>query len=243
MKETNVTEAPVFEIRNLRVVYGFRCAVDNLSLSLKTGESLGILGVNGAGKTSTLRGLLGMLKPRRGSISLFSGKPGALRTLRSIGFAPEDGVPPDYLTAAEYLSFAGSFRISDRATRKRQVSELVDWFELTGRKRIRDYSKGMKRRVVLAQAFLGDPPLLILDEPLNGLDPLMIIKLRDRIHLYMKNGGTVLFSSHILAEVEKTCSRVAILDQGQLKLDSPLDSILKEFGSVENAFASKVGKS
>jgi ABC-2 type transport system ATP-binding protein len=243
MKETTLYESPIFEIRNLRVTYGFRRAVDDLSLSLESNQSLGILGLNGAGKSSTLRVLLGMQRARAGTVRLFGERPGSLRSLRALGYAPEDGTPPDYLTAEEYLRFVGNFRIGDRKTLKSQVGELLDWFELTGKKKIRDYSKGMRRRIVLAQAFLGNPRLLILDEPLNGLDPLMIIKLRDRLHLYMTGGGTVVFSSHILAEVEKTCSRVAILDKGQLQLSATLGEVVTEFGSVENAFAKKVGNS
>ena len=234
---------PIFEIHDVSVFYGLRRAVDGLSLTQKVGGSLGLLGVNGAGKTSTIRALLGMLRPRKGSVSIFGEVPGKPKTFRRIGFAPEDGVPPEYLTGREFLSFVGGFRIKDRGRRAEEVKALLDWFELVPEKKIRDYSKGMKRRLLLAQGFLGDPSLLILDEPLNGLDPLIIIKLRQRLEEYRKNGGTVLFSSHILTEVEKSCSDVAILSEGRLVCYSAVDALLKEFGSVEAAFAAKVGKS
>jgi ABC-2 type transport system ATP-binding protein len=208
---------------------------------LGQGAALGLLGLNGAGKTSTIRALMGMLKPRAGTISVFGGRPGSPVAFRRIGFAPENALPPEYLTATEYLRFVGAFRIKDRAKRKEAVEEVRQWFDLAEKKKIREYSKGMVRRLVLAQAFLGNPELLILDEPLNGLDPLVIIKLRERLEAYRKQGGTVLFSSHILAEVEKTCTDVAILSAGKLVHNSSLEVVLEDFGSVETAFASKVG--
>src|SRR5262249_36960575 len=104
----------------------------------------------------------------------------------------------------------------------------------------RQYSKGMRRRLVLAQAFLAEPELLILDEPLNGLDPLVIIKLRERLIAYRERGGSILYSSHILTEVEKSCSDVAILHEGKLVMMAPVPQIIAEFGSVEAAFAAKV---
>jgi ABC-2 type transport system ATP-binding protein len=122
-------------------------------------------------------------------------------------------------------------------------NELLSWFELDPRKPIREYSKGMKRRITLAQAFLGEPDLVILDEPLNGLDPLVIVKLRNRLNEKRNKGTGLLYSSHILSEVEKCCSRAIILNEGKLVLDAPLDAIQSEYGSIENAFAKTVGDS
>jgi len=233
----------IFNIQNVRIAYGLRCAVDNVSLELKQGRSLGLLGINGAGKTSTIRAILGMLRPRRGKLTVFGHRPGHYKTFKRIGFAPEDAVPPEYLTAREYLAFVGAFRIKDRGRRRREVDELTGWFELQRNKKIRDFSKGMKRRLVLAQAFLGQPEFLILDEPLNGLDPLVIIKLRQRLDDYRKAGGTILYSSHILAEVEKTCTDIAILSKGKLIAFDTTKRLIEEFGSVERAFAEKVLRS
>lgn len=235
-----MTGAPIFALSGLRVTYGFRCAVDDLSLSLSSGQSLGLLGLNGAGKTSTIRALLGMIRPRKGTVAIFGGKPGSPKSFKRIGFAPEDGLPPEYLTAEEYLGFVGRFRISDRIERKRQVAELLEWFELHPKKRIKSYSKGMKRRLILAQAFIGQPDFLILDEPLNGLDPLVIIKLRDRLDAYRAKGGSILYSSHILNEVEKSCSHIAMLSAGKLVCLAPVEEVKAEFGSVESAFAAKI---
>lgn len=231
----------IFQIENLKVNYGFRTAVEGLSLRLERGSSLGLLGLNGAGKTSTIRALLGMLRIRNGKVKIFGGKPGNIEGFGKIGFAPEEGQPPEYLNGEEYLSFVGGFRMQNATERRDAIRELLTFFELDLKKRISQYSKGMKRRIILAQALLGSPELLILDEPLNGLDPLLIMKLRERLDACRRSGGTILFSSHILTEVERTCSEVAILHKGKLACWEKVADLRKEFGSVEKAFLSKVG--
>lgn len=230
----------LFEIQNLQLNYGAKTVVQDLSLKLEKGQSLGLLGANGAGKTSTLKALLGMMKPKSGNILLFGENPGKPSGFERLGFAPEDGVPPEFLTGLEYLHHVGAFRIKDRAERKAAARELLEYFELAPEKKIRDYSKGMKRRLLLAQAFLGKPQFLVLDEPLNGLDPLIIIKLRARLDKFRADGGSFLFSSHILAEVEKSCTHVAILDKGKLLTFETVEALMGKFGSVEAAFSKLV---
>ncbi|MFM8269808.1 MAG: ABC transporter ATP-binding protein [Pseudomonadota bacterium] len=215
----------------------------DISFSIDAGESVGLLGANGAGKSSTLKAILGMLRPITGEIQTLGASPGSLISFEKLGFAPEEGVPPDYLTGKEYLGFVSALKNSPQGGQDPQVDELLSWFELDPNKPIREYSKGMKRRIVLAQSFLGGPQLIILDEPLNGLDPLMIIKLRTRLNETREKGTALLYSSHILSEVEKCCSRVLILKEGKLVLDASISAITDEFGSVENAFAKKVGDS
>lgn len=227
----------IFEIASLTVAYGSRTAVDGLSLKLEKGTCLGLLGANGAGKTSTVRALLGMCKPKSGTVSVLGEKPGLARSFRRIGFAPEDGSPPEYLSGREYLRFVASYRIADRAARKSEIEGLLEWFELDPKKKIREYSKGMRRRITLAQAFLGKPDLLILDEPLNGLDPMVILRLREKLQQYISAGGSALYSSHILSEVEKTCQVVVILSRGKQLAFSPTENLVRDHGSVENAFA------
>lgn len=231
------------EIKGLEVRYGLKKAVDGLSLSIQPGETIGLLGVNGAGKSSTLKAILGMLKPSGGEISLFSLKPGKTETLEKLGFAPEEGSPPDYLSGREYLTFLASFRFKKGLPLSQEVEEILTWFEIDPQKRIREYSKGMKRRLVLAQAFIGDPSLIVLDEPLNGLDPLMIVKLRERINQKKNPERALIYSSHILSEVEKCCTRVVILSNGKVVLDASLEKVVSEFGSIEKAFSEKVKSS
>jgi ABC-type multidrug transport system ATPase subunit len=231
---------PVLEIQDLTVRYRFRTAVKNLSLQVSAGHCLGLLGANGAGKTSTIRAILGLVRPAKGIIRIFGNSPGALKGLALLGFAPEEGCPPEYLTGKEYLVFVARMRSKeDRQSAVTTADKLLADFELAPDKKIRDYSKGMRRRLVLAQAFVGTPKILILDEPLNGLDPLMILKLREYLSEYRKNGGSLLYSSHILSEVERTCTHIAILQEGELVLSDSMENIVNSYGSVEGAFSKK----
>ncbi len=232
---------PAILVQNLTVKYGFRTAVADLHLNVPRGGAVGLLGANGAGKTTTLHAILGFLRPKSGVISLLGKGKAGYKVFREIGFAPDDGCPPEYLNGQEYLNFVGRFRIPDKKIRASEVQEWLAWFELDPKKRVSGYSKGMKRRLGLAQALIGKPELVILDEPLNGLDPLFILKLREGLEKYLAQGGSLLFSSHILAEVEKICSEVAILAGGKLMLQAPVVDLVSQFGSIEKAFQVKVG--
>lgn len=227
---------PVFTMNGVVARYGFRTVLRELSLSLNRGESLGLLGPNGSGKTTCLRVLLGLVRAHMGKVSVFNQPAGSFHAFERLGFAPEDGTPPEYLTGHEYLTFVASERLIPRPERELRVTELLEYFELPRKGIIRSYSKGMKRKVVLAQAFLGNPDFLILDEPLNGLDPLFIIRLRERIEEYLKGGGSLIYSSHLLSEVEKTCGRIAIIKHGSLLADSTTADLIKRYSSVEGAY-------
>lgn len=230
----------ILTVEGLSVRYRMRSAVEDLSLTVSQGQCLGLLGANGAGKTSTIRAILGLVRPFRGRIRVLGEPPGALRSLAQLGFAPEEGCPPEYLTGKEYLVFVAKLRSLQHAREAAQTAEkLLADFELDPQKKVRDYSKGMRRRIVLAQAFVGNPKLLILDEPLNGLDPLMIVKLREYLAHYRERGGSLLYSSHILSEVERTCTHVAILREGRLVLHDALPEVMRQFGSVEGAFSDR----
>ncbi|NBX92937.1 MAG: ABC transporter ATP-binding protein [Proteobacteria bacterium] len=231
---------PLVEVKNLEVRYGSKKAVRGLSFSLMPGESVGLLGANGAGKSSTLRAILGMQPVSQGSISVFGKKPGLYKSFEQLGFAPEEGSAPEYLTGLEYLLFVSDLHRPAHPENKKEAQELLQWFELNPNQRIRDYSKGMKRRILLAQSMVASPQILILDEPLNGLDPLMIVKLRELLIRKREQGVTVLYSSHILSEVEKTCSRAIMLREGEMVLDASLPDIVRDYGGVEDAFTQKV---
>ncbi len=231
----------LFEIKDLIVKYRSQVAVDGVSLKLEAGSSLGLIGANGAGKTSTLKALLGLMK-YQGNIEVFGQRPGNLKVFTRLGFAPEDADPPEYLTTQEYLRYVASLRIKDSTSRKHEVEESLKFFELDPKKAIRNCSKGQKRRVLIAQAMLGNPDLLILDEPLNGLDPMFMIKLRERLIQYREKGKSIVYSSHILSEIEKSCTDLVILHKGKLLYSETVAKAAAEFGSVENAFAKKVGE-
>jgi len=234
------TLSSLIEVTQLEMRYGLTRAVQGTSFSIGPGESVGLLGLNGAGKTSTLKALLGLYPVSKGSVTVFGHGPGSVAALKKIGFAPEDGCPPDYLTGQEYLQFVASLKFRSHTVAP-EVSELLNYFELDPKKSVRDYSKGMRRRLILAQALMARPELVILDEPLNGLDPLMIIKLRERLNQTTQQGSALLYSSHILSEVEKCCNRVIIMKEGRIVLDQSLEKLIQEFGSVENAFSRSVG--
>jgi ABC-2 type transport system ATP-binding protein len=193
-------------------------ALDGLTLGIERGETFGFLGPNGAGKTTTLKLLMQLIFPTAGHAEILGRPAGDVDVKRRIGYLPESPYFYDYLTAEELLTyFASLFGYVDSDRRKR-VSALLDEVGIAGERRLqlRKFSKGMLQRVGIAQAILNDPEVIFLDEPMSGLDPLgrrevrnLILKLRDR-------GCTVFFSSHVLADAEALCSRVAILAGGRL---------------------------
>jgi ABC-2 type transport system ATP-binding protein len=231
---------PVFSLKNVSVNYGFSKAIESVSFELKKGQALGLIGANGAGKTSSIRALLGMLKIKQGEINILGEKKCTPDVLKKLGFAPEEATPPEYLTAKEYLEFLAKLKTDDPSQNRNQIEEFLNWFELDPNKLVRKYSKGMKRRLVLAQAFLGKPELIILDEPLNGLDPLMIQKLREKLKDYRTQGTSILYSSHILSELENTCTDVVMMHRGSVILKDTVQNLVKEYGGVEKAFAVQV---
>jgi ABC-2 type transport system ATP-binding protein len=203
-------------------------ALDSLTLEVEAGEVFGFLGPNGAGKTTTLKLLMQLVYPTSGRAELL-GKPlGDLAARRRIGYLPENPYFYDYLTAQELLEyFAGLFGF-DRSERRARASRLLDEVGIGAERRLqlRKFSKGMLQRVGIAQALLNDPELVIMDEPMSGLDPLgrrdvraLILRLRDR-------GCTVFFSSHVLSDAETLCSRVAILARGRLVTAGRLSEML-----------------
>lgn len=229
--------AAVVQAQNLHKTYrtGFWMnqkisSLKGVSLSVHQGETFGLLGPNGAGKTTLLKILLGITRPSQGSGSLL-GKPLGDRAVRAhLGYLPENPYFYDYLTGWEMLRFtAGLFGIPEAEQRKRMV-DLLDWVGLaqsTARKKpLREYSKGMLQRLGLAQALINNPDLIFLDEPMSGLDPQGRYQMREIILTLKSQGKTIFFNSHILADVEKICDRVAILAQGNLLCAGSLDELL-----------------
>ncbi len=203
-------------------------ALDRLSLGVDAGEIFGLLGPNGAGKTTTLKLLTELIFPTEGEIELLGRPPGDLSLKRRIGYLPENPYFYDHLTAEELLHYYGRLFGLSRAERRSRVGRLLDEVGIGPERKfeLRRFSKGMIQRVGLAQALLNEPELVLLDEPMSGLDPLgrrevreLILRLRDR-------GCTVIFSSHILSDAETLCSRVGILAAGRLVGEGPLKEIL-----------------
>ena len=218
-------------------------ALDNLSIHVPAGAIFGLLGPNGAGKSTTLNLLIGLLRPTSGSIEVLGRPPGNLTVRQRIGFLPENPSFHGHLTPEELLTyFAGLFGLSgqERAQRVRQSLERAG-IEADRRRPIREHSKGMVQRVGIAQALVNDPELLILDEPMSGLDPFGRRTLRELILERAASGRTVVFSSHILSDVEEICTEVAILARGRLAAAGTVASI-RAGRTLEAAFFEAVGR-
>src|SRR5690349_18007236 len=241
----------ILETKNLRVEYrpaghgqGRKVAVNDLNLKVQAGEVFGFLGPNGAGKTTTMNVMLGFVNPTSGSAFLFGVDVREPIARQRIGYLPELTYYYKFLTGEELLRFyARVFGIPSRDADKR-IDQLLKLVELeSARKRlIKTYSKGMQQRVGLAQALINDPDLLILDEPTSGLDPIGRMKVREIIQRLKNEGKTVFFSSHELGEVETICDRVAILNQGRLKVEGRVEDLVRQHQcNLEQIFLKIIG--
>jgi ABC-2 type transport system ATP-binding protein len=203
-------------------------AVDDVSLRVEANEIFGFLGPNGAGKTTTLKMLMGLIFPSRGQARIF-GRPITDRAVKQrLGFLPENPYFYDYLSGAELLDLMGHLFGLKRAERRRRARTLLDRVGLqrAGDLALRKYSKGMLQRLGIAQALINDPELVVLDEPMSGLDPIGRKEIRDLILELKHEGKTVLFSTHILSDVELICDRVAIVVGGRMRDVGPLKQLL-----------------
>jgi len=205
-------------------------AVDNISFDVRQGEVFGLLGPNGSGKSTTVKMILGLLYPTKGQIALFGQSPRNVAIKTRVGYLPEESYLYRYLDARETLDFfANLFGIAsaERARRIEQLLEMVGLGQVRTRP-IGEFSKGMQRRIGLAQALINDPDLVILDEPTAGLDPIGCREVKDLILTLRQRGKTVILSSHLLADVEDVCDRVAILYGGRIQAMGPLKELLQQ---------------
>jgi len=203
-------------------------AVADLDLDIRPREVFGLLGPNGSGKSTTLKMILGLLFPTRGRISVFGRGPRDVAVKRRIGFLPEESYLYPFLNARETLEFYGRLFRQPRQERRRRVDMLLEMVGLAGvaYRRVGEYSKGMQRRVGLAQALINDPDLLILDEPTAGMDPVGTRQFKDLIRTLGHRGKTVILSSHLLADVEDVCDRVSILYGGRQRAVGEVSELL-----------------
>jgi ABC-2 type transport system ATP-binding protein len=207
-----------------------KTAVHEISFEVPEGQTFGLLGPNGAGKTTTLRMLLGLLPATRGEAHLLGRPAGTPESREHVGFLPENTYFYDHLSALEFLEFSGELAGMSRAAARAQARSLVERVGLShaASTRLRKYSKGMLQRTGLAHALMGRPRLLFLDEPMTGLDPIGRREVADLIRELRKDGVTVVFSSHILHDVETLCDRVAILRAGRLLATGSLEQLLAD---------------
>src|SRR5882672_4652271 len=199
-----------------------------LSLSIGEGEVFGFIGTNGAGKTTTIKLALCLIFPDQGSVRLFGEDASRVELRRRVGFLPENPYLYDYLTGEEFLDFHARLFGLDRITRRKRVKDLLERVGLGNRgyRQLRHYSKGMLQRIGLAQALINDPELVVLDEPMSGLDPIGRREVRDIILDLKTRGRTVFFSTHILSDTEMICDRVGLLVRGSLKAVGRIDDLV-----------------
>jgi ABC-2 type transport system ATP-binding protein len=205
-------------------------ALDHLDLQIRPGEAFGLLGPNGSGKSTTIKLLLGLISPNEGEARVFGLPPESLEARRRVGFLPENPYFYGFLTGDETLRFFGKLCGLSGSKLEARIEELIELVGLqNGRERpLRSYSKGMLQRIGLAQALIHDPDLLFLDEPTAGVDPQGSAQIRDLILRLKKLGKTVIFSSHLLEQVQEVADRVAIFSLGRKVLEGSLDDLLVE---------------
>ena len=231
--------AAVVLAQGLRKRYSRRqpWAVDGVDLRLEPGAAFGLLGPNGAGKTTMVKMIAGLTAPDAGSVLLFGRDPRLAGAREGLGFAPEDPDFPKFLRAPEVLDYFGRLQGLDAAARAKRIPEALEWASLGGeRRQVRQFSKGMKQRLGLAQAILGNPRLLILDEPTADLDPLGRRDVRQLISGLKANGTAILLNSHLLSEVELVCDTVAIVNRGRVLREGPIRDLVPEGRTLEDIF-------
>lgn len=236
----------MLKINGLSKIYGRSDvkAVDDLSLEVESGEIFGFIGPNGAGKSTTIKCVTGITGFNAGTIEVngFDVKKNPIEAKRSIGYVSDSHVVYDKLTGTEYVDFMASiYGVADKESYKSRLENYIDVFGLKDafNEPIKSYSHGMQQKINVIGAIIHNPPLLILDEPLTGLDPQSAYELKEMMKEHCKNGGTVFFSSHVLDVVEKICDRVGIISEGKLIAVGTVDE-LRENGdaSLESYFLS-----
>ncbi len=209
-------------------------AVDGLDLAVRPGEIFGLLGPNGSGKSTTIKMLLGLLRPSFGAIRVLGRAPRDVATKKRIGYLPEETCLYNYLTPRETLDFFGKLFHLERAARRQRTEQLLDMVGLAhaAHRRVGEFSKGMARRIGLAQALVNDPQLVVLDEPTSGLDPIGCRQVKDLMLALARRGKTILLSSHLLADVEDVCDRIAILYNGRVRAHGSVKTLLRQQDSL-----------
>jgi ABC-2 type transport system ATP-binding protein len=222
----------VISTRNLAKVYGRIEALKGVALDVRRGEIFGLLGQNGAGKTTMIKILLGITKQTLGEANLLGEPTGTAGVRKRVGYLPEDHRLPEYHTGASLLDLYGSLLEMPRHNKRLHIDEMLELVGLKSRKnyKIRTYSKGMKQRLGIAQALVHDPEVIFLDEPTDGVDPVGRREIRDLLHQLKEEGKTIFLNSHLLGEVELICDRVAILQQGELIREGTIAELTQQRG-------------
>jgi len=240
---------PAISVGHLTKRFGGLVAVDDLSFDVGRGQIFGLLGSNGAGKTTTLKVLTGLLRPDSGRVRI-DGVDVLRRPVeakRRIGFLPEAPALYDQLTAREFLEMIGTLRSMEQARLDARIGELLEMMELSefAKSNVGTFSRGMRQKLAFASAVLHSPAILVLDEPLSGLDPRFGKLFKDWIRGHAGGGGSVLMSTHVTSNAEEMCDRVAVIDRGRVLAAGPVRGVLEASGTktLEDAFVALVGGS
>jgi len=228
----------VITINNLTKEFGDLIAVNNVTLSIDKGQLFGLIGPNGSGKTTMIKMLTGQIKPTNGTAELLNidvlNDP--IKVRAQVGIIPEQETPPSFLTAEEYLEFVGSIR------KLSNIKKLSDkWFKMLDfedqkNALCKDLSRGTRQKLMVAQAFLHEPQIAFIDEPLINLDPIIQRILKDFLLDYIKQGNTVFFSTHVLEIAEEICTQIGIIDKGKLLHQGPITELKKKKQHLEEFF-------
>ena len=221
----------VIETKNLTKFYGKNRGINDVNITVRKGDIFGFLGPNGAGKSTTIRTLLDFIRPSSGSATILGMdcQKDSLAIRRRTGYVPGDANLYGHMTGWKYLEYIGGIRGRYDAASAKKYAER---FEIKLDRKMREYSSGMRQKVVLIQALMNDPDLVIMDEPTKGLDPLVQQIFMDVVREEAANGKTIFMSSHVLSEVEKVCNRVAIIKEGVIAAEEDMESLKRKAGKV-----------
>lgn len=239
----------MISVRQLSKRFGTQVAVDALSFEVPAGQIVGFLGPNGAGKTTTLKMLTGMIEPSGGTATVcgFDLRTHPIEVKQHIGFVPESGAVFESLTGLEYLEMVAALYAIPQSVAVDRIRQFIAFFELSFEtltdKLLGAYSKGMRRKVVITAALLHNPPVVLFDEPLDGLDANAAVGFKALIQTLAREGKTIIYSSHILDVVERVCERVIIIDKGRLLVDGRPDELIAAHGTgtLERLFTRLTG--
>lgn len=237
----------MIDIQNLDKFYDKKHAVKGISVVIRPGEIVGFLGPNGAGKSTTVKILTGLISATSGQafINGYSIQDNPIKVKKSIGYVPETGALYESLTAWEYLELIADLHHLEHQVFEKRAGEFLELFGLSGEKdkRLSGFSKGMRQKVLIAAALLHDPPVLLFDEPLNGVDATTALVFKQLMRRLSQRGRTILFCSHILEVVERLCTRIIIINEGELVTDGTPEEIARDTGhsSLEAAFNAITG--
>jgi ABC-2 type transport system ATP-binding protein len=246
-----VDESNALEVEAVSKSFGTTRAVDGISLRLRKGETLGLLGPNGSGKSTTMKLILGVIKPDSGTVRVF-GKDvvrESVVTKQLVGYVPETAQLYEFLSGVEYLDFVADMYSMTSDVRKKEITQFLSALEMAGHENqmISGYSQGMKQKIAITAALMHHPRLLILDEALNGLDPRSARIVKDVIRSLAREGCSILFSTHVLEIAEAICDRVAIMYQGRILAEGTVPELRSKAGlpgsSLEEVFLKITGTS